>query len=98
MGAPSAQPVGVVPLSGVLAHHLPRPHQRSLHYRALRYIDLSKASLLHASQPLFVALFGLIVFGTLPDLRQWFGGALVLVGVYLLLIGRPRKTQLTNDP
>jgi len=41
---------------------------------------------------LFVALFGLIVFGTLPDLRQWFGGALVLVGVYLLLIGRLRKT------
>lgn len=69
-----------------------------LYYRALRYIDLSKASLLHASQPVFVALFGLIVFGTLPDLRQWFGGALVLVGVYLLLIGRPRKTQLTNDP
>ncbi len=61
-----------------------------LYYRSLRYIDLSKASLLHASQPLFVAFFGRLVFGTLPDARQWFGGALVLLGVYLLLVGRPR--------
>lgn len=61
-----------------------------LYYRSLRYIDLSKASLLHASQPLFVSFFGLLVFGTLPDPRQWFGGALVLLGVYLLLAGRPQ--------
>ena len=61
-----------------------------LYYRSLRYIDLSKASLLHASQPLFVAVFALLAFGTLPNLRQWFGGSLVLLGVYLLLVGRPR--------
>ncbi len=61
-----------------------------LYYRALRYIDLSKASLLHATQPVFVAGLGLAVFGTFPDARQWLGGALVLAGVYLLLAGRPR--------
>jgi drug/metabolite transporter (DMT)-like permease len=61
-----------------------------LYYRALQYISLSKASLLHASQPLFVAVLALFAFGTLPDSRQWFGGLLVLAGVYLLLIGHPR--------
>lgn len=59
-----------------------------LYYRSLQYIELSKASLLHASQPLFVAFFSLLVFGTLPGVRQWFGGALVLLGIYLLLVGR----------
>jgi len=63
-----------------------------LYYRSIRYIDLSKASLLHSSQPLFVAFFAFLAFGALPDLRQWFGGALVLLGVYLLLIGQPRST------
>jgi len=61
-----------------------------LYYRSLHYINLSRASLLHSSQPLFVAFFGLLVFGALPDVRQWFGGALVLAGVYLLLSGRSR--------
>lgn len=60
-----------------------------LYYRALQYIDLAKAALLHASQPLFVAVFALIVFGTAPDVHQWMGGALLLAGVYLLVIGRP---------
>ena len=60
-----------------------------LYYRALHYIDLAKAALLHASQPLFVAILALIVFGTTPDPWQWLGGALVLIGVYVLLIGRP---------
>ena len=58
-----------------------------LYYRSLQYIDLSKASLLHASQPLFVVVYGLLIFGTLPGVQQWFGGALVLLGVYLLLRG-----------
>jgi drug/metabolite transporter (DMT)-like permease len=61
-----------------------------LYYRALRYIDLSKASLLHSTQPAFVAVLGLVAFGTFPDARQWLGGVLVLAGVYLLLAGRPR--------
>lgn len=61
-----------------------------LYYRSLQYIDLSKASLLHASQPLFVVVYGLLIFGTLPGVQQWFGGALVLLGVYLLLRGGRR--------
>ena len=61
-----------------------------LYYRALQHIDLSKASLLHASQPLFVAAFALLVFGTLPAPSQWFGGALVLAGVYVLVTARRR--------
>jgi drug/metabolite transporter (DMT)-like permease len=59
-----------------------------LYYRSLRYIDLSKASVLHASQPLFVATFALIIFGTVPGPTQWLGGALVLAGVYALVAGR----------
>lgn len=66
-----------------------------LYYRSLRYIDLSKASLLHSSQPLFVALFALAIFGTIPGPVQLLGGALVLAGVYTLVAGR---RQPANAP
>ena len=66
-----------------------------LYYRSLRYIDLSKASLLHSSQPLFVALFALIIFGTVPGPSQWLGGALVLAGVYALVAGRRRPASVS---
>ncbi len=68
-----------------------------LYYRSLQYIDLSKASLLHSSQPLFVAIYSLLVFDTLPGIQQWFGGALVLFGVYLLLRGQSRMRSASKD-
>ncbi len=68
-----------------------------LYYRSLQYIDLSKASLLHSSQPLFVAMYSLLVFSTLPGVQQWFGGMLVLLGVYLLLRGQSRVRFASKD-
>ena len=91
---------GVTQIAGIFVGAFLGPFVgHMLYYRSLRYIDLSKASLLHSSQPLFVAFFSLPVFGTLPDLRQWFGGALVLLGIYLLLMRRniPQRQRTNLD-
>jgi drug/metabolite transporter (DMT)-like permease len=82
---------GALQIAGIFLGALLGPFLgHMLYYRSLRYIDLSKASLLHSSQPLFVAVFALIIFRTIPGPSQWLGGTLVLAGVYALLVGRRR--------
>jgi len=54
-------------------------------YQALRYFELSKAEVIRATQPLFVALYGLLLFGTLISGQQFWGGLLILAGVLLML-------------
>lgn len=54
-------------------------------YSALRYTDLAKAVVIRATQPLFVAIYGLILFGTLITAQQFLGGLLMLIGVIFML-------------
>ncbi len=54
-------------------------------YEALLYLDLAKSAVIRALQPLFVALYGFILFNTFISLRQFFGGLLMITGVVLML-------------
>jgi drug/metabolite transporter (DMT)-like permease len=56
-----------------------------LFYRGLLYLDLAKGVIIRATQPLFVAIYGLILFGTLITFQQFAGGLLMIVGVGLML-------------
>lgn len=61
-----------------------------LFYRALSLIDVSKAALIGATRPLFVLLYSLILFGSLPQPHQIAGGLLGIAGVVTLLSARQR--------
>ena len=56
-----------------------------LFYQGLRYIDLSKGAVIRASQPIFVALYSLALFGVFITAPQFVGGLLMVAGVGLML-------------
>jgi len=55
---------------------------------ALRYLDVSKATLLNQMQPLFVSLTAFTLLGMIPSLREWIGGILILAGCVALMAGK----------
>jgi drug/metabolite transporter (DMT)-like permease len=57
-------------------------------FYALSLIDASKASLIGATQPVFVLLYSLIFFGSLPLLHQILGGLISIGGVVMLISAR----------
>ncbi len=56
-----------------------------LFYQGLRYLDLSKGAVIRASQPIFVAVYSLALFGEFITGQQFVGGLLMVVGVGLML-------------
>jgi drug/metabolite transporter (DMT)-like permease len=56
-----------------------------LFYKSLHYLDLSKGTVIRATQPLFVAVYSLILFGIIISPQQFLGGLVLIVGVALML-------------
>lgn len=56
-----------------------------LFYKSLLYLDLSKGAVIRATQPLFVAAYSLVLFGTVVNLQQLLGGLVMTAGVALML-------------
>jgi drug/metabolite transporter (DMT)-like permease len=56
-----------------------------LFYKSLHYLDISKGAVIRAMQPLFVAVYSLILFGTVISLQQFVGGLTMIAGVILML-------------
>lgn len=56
-----------------------------LFYEGLVYVDLAPGAVIRATQPLFVALYSLLLFGTLITLPQFIGGLMMIVGVAFML-------------
>lgn len=67
------------------------------YFAALRYMDFSKVSILRNSEPVFAAVYGLIFLGSLPGGRQLTGCALVLAGVVLVALFRPRPNAAPDS-
>jgi drug/metabolite transporter (DMT)-like permease len=61
-----------------------------LFYKGLVYLDLAKGAVIRAMQPLFVAIYSLLLFGTLITLQQFMGGMLMIIGVVLMLWERQK--------
>ncbi len=54
-------------------------------YKGLVYLNLAQGAVIRATQPIFVAIYGLILFGTLISLQQFVGGMMMIVGVGFML-------------
>jgi drug/metabolite transporter (DMT)-like permease len=61
----------------------------ALFYEGLKYLDLSTGAVIRSTQPLFVAVYSLLLFGTTISSQQFVGGLTILTGVTLMLwVGR----------
>jgi drug/metabolite transporter (DMT)-like permease len=56
-----------------------------LFYKGLQSLEMSKAAIIRATQPLFVAFYGFILFGDLLGWIQFLGGMIILAGVIMIL-------------
>ncbi len=62
---------------------------------ALKHIEISKASLITQTKPLFVAIIAFSVLGMIPSPREWTGGILILIGCATIIMTRPHHSR--ND-
>lgn len=76
---------------GVLAIALMGPTlARWFYLFALKRLAVSKAALVNQIQPIFVALIAFTFLGTIPTLREWIGGLMILAGCFALIGGKGR--------
>jgi drug/metabolite transporter (DMT)-like permease len=76
--------------TGVIALSIAGPVLgRYLYLKSLTLIPVSKCALINQSQPVWVAVIACVVLGTLPGLREWIGGLVIMGGCVLLVWSRP---------
>lgn len=63
---------------------------------AIRRVQVSKASILNQTQPLFVAIIAFTFLQTIPGLREWIGGVFILAGCSMMIIYRPQWASRTR--
>lgn len=63
---------------------------RGLYYLALRRLDLSLHSIVLTLSPVVAIIWSLFLFEVTPTFAQMMGGVAVLVGVFIVLLGRTR--------
>lgn len=63
--------------------------------KAMKYIKVSRASIIVQSQPFFAAVVALAILGTFPPLKEIIGGLLIVAGVVAIkLIEKRRQGQV----
>jgi len=63
---------------------------------AIRRVEVSKASILNQTQPLFVAILAFAFLRTIPGFREWIGGIFILGGCIMMIIHRPQWASRTR--
>lgn len=69
-----------------------------LYYNGLKWVDMGQASIIRATQPFFVAIYSLAIFGSLIAPLQLVGGVIILAGVAFMLSAGSNKliSSMTN--
>jgi len=57
-------------------------------YQAIKYIEVSRASILGSTKGIVVLLGAYLYFGKFPEIYQLFGGLLAIAGVMLISVGK----------
>ncbi len=57
-------------------------------YKAYEVADLARVAAIRATEPLLIVLYSLIIFGAFPTEAQFLGGAIILIGTFLLVFSR----------
>ena len=63
---------------------------------SLKHIEVSKASLITQSKPLFVAIIAFIGLGMIPSPREWIGGILILIGCATIIMTRRSGSECSE--
>jgi drug/metabolite transporter (DMT)-like permease len=64
---------------------------------AMKFINISRASIIVQSQPFFAAAAALIILGTFPPLKEIIGGLLIVAGVIVIrLIERQVRMKMRS--
>lgn len=79
----------LVPIAGFLGPGLGRP----MYLHALSHLEISKVSTLNQLQPVAVALLAYFTIGTIPGLKEWIGGSMMIIGGITMIRGRHRKKR-----
>ena len=75
-------------------------------YKAYRYIEASRGTIIQSAKGILIIPIAFLFFGTLPMLHQLFGGILTMIGVVIIGIGQSvinarkgsnRNNSLTGD-
>ena len=66
-------------------------------YAALARIDAAKVAIVTATQPLFVTLYTVWLFGDWPTVQQATGGLLAILGVILVFRSRNRAASWVRE-
>ena len=69
---------------------------RTLYYLALRRLTMSMHTIALTLSPIAAILWALLIFSTLPTVRQLLGGAAILAGVLIVTIGRSKTTGVSE--
>jgi len=87
--ATDARLLGMLVIAGIFLPYLGR-----LGYlKAMKNINLSRASIIVQSQPFFAAAAALVVLGTFPSLKELTGGLLIVTGVLVIKIIERRASR-----
>ncbi len=104
--------VAIAAVSGRFDLHLSVPHLsvlvlgaligpflgQMLCFYSMRYIGLSELEIMRATSPLIVLIYSLVFLGMLPTLRQGIGGAVVVIGVLMLVASRSvERTEIPSE-
>jgi len=65
---------------------------------AMKYVNLSRASIIVQSQPFFAAVTALVILGTFPSLKETAGGILIVAGVILIKLLERRHHRPISGP
>jgi drug/metabolite transporter (DMT)-like permease len=86
--------LGLMLIAGICMPYLGRIG----YLKAMRNINISRASIVTQSQPFFAAAAALIFLGTFPSPKEIIGGLLIVAGVVAIRLLEARAQQKRSDP
>lgn len=74
----------LVPIAAFLGPGLGRP----MYLHALKNLEVSKVATVNQLQPVAVAIVAYFALGLLPEIKEWFGGLIIVSGCIIMVRGR----------